>query len=157
MNLDRAGKERAAPPGHRAELVASCTVTRRRLRRWEGAGPCWVPCWLWVVRGRTSQGGAPMSAVRRWRGWSVRAGAVLALVGAGLAANAANAATPTSGTVTDTSTSVSWTGRPFFAPNVTGNVGTPTCNLPTDCDDFKLHVSTPAGYGTSNALTVKVS
>ena len=99
-----------------------------------------------------------MGAVRRLTSAPVRLAAVLALVAGLLAMSAAEAATPTSGKVTPTQKSVSWTGGPFFTPNVSGNaLDQPLCVAPTDCDDFKLHVTTPAGYGTSNALNVKVS
>jgi hypothetical protein len=69
----------------------------------------------------------------------------------------ADASSPTQGSVTDTSPTVSWTGGPFVAPNVTGNaLGAPDCTAPSSCDDFTLHVSTPAGYDTSHSLKVDV-
>jgi len=58
--------------------------------------------------------------------------------------------------VSDTSRTASWTAGPFAAPNVTGTSGTVTC-APGLCDDFALHVSTPAGYGDTHQLTVKVA
>src|SRR5690348_11886561 len=77
------------------------------------------------------------------------------VIGAFAAAAPALAATPDSGSVSDTSTSVQWTAGPFAAPNVTGTTGDVTCG-PGLCDDFALHVSTPSGYGDSHQLTVKV-
>jgi hypothetical protein len=74
----------------------------------------------------------------------------------GALAAAADAATPGSGAVSDAARSVQWTAGPFAAPNVTGTAGGVTCG-PGLCDDFALHVSTPAGYGTTHQLTVKVS
>ena len=71
------------------------------------------------------------------------------------AAAPALAATPGSGTVSDTSTSVQWSAGPFAAPNVTGTTGGVTCG-PQLCDDFALHVSTPSGYGDTHQLTIKV-
>jgi hypothetical protein len=60
--------------------------------------------------------------------------------------------------VSDTSTSVTWTGGPFVAPNVTGNaLDSPTCSVPQSCDDFTLHVSTPAGYDATHSLKIDVS
>src|SRR5690349_23206890 len=81
--------------------------------------------------------------------------AACVLAGLGAAAPAL-AATPQSGSVSDTSTSVQWTAGPFAAANVTGTTGSVTCG-PQLCDDFALHVSTPAGYGDSHQLTVKVA
>jgi hypothetical protein len=68
------------------------------------------------------------------------------------------ASTPTEGTVSDSAVTTSWTGGPFVAPNATGNaLGAPDCTAPQSCDDFKLHVRTPAGYGTAHSLKVQVS
>ncbi|HEY3527901.1 MAG TPA: sialidase family protein [Nocardioides sp.] len=68
------------------------------------------------------------------------------------------ASSPTEGTVTDTSTSVSWTGGPFALPNTTGTaLDAPDCTAPQSCDDFTLHVSTPAGYDDSHSLKIEVS
>ncbi|QNN51859.1 CARDB domain-containing protein [Nocardioides mesophilus] len=100
-----------------------------------------------------------MRSARRWIGSrSMRVGAVAALLAGTAGLSAADAATPSEGTVSDTSRSTSWSGGPFVAPNVTGNaLDQPLCSLPTDCDDFTLHVDTPAGYGGTHALTVAVS
>ncbi|HET7385813.1 MAG TPA: CARDB domain-containing protein [Nocardioidaceae bacterium] len=88
----------------------------------------------------------------------LRAGAIGVLLAAGFALDSAQAATPTEGTVSDTSTSVSWSGGPFVAPNVTAQAnGTPDCTVPQSCDDYTLHVDTPAGYGTDHRMVVKVS
>jgi hypothetical protein len=44
------------------------------------------------------------------------------------------------------------------APNATGNaLDQPDCTLPQSCDDYTLHVSTPAGYGDTHSLDVEVS
>ena len=83
-------------------------------------------------------------------------GLALVLGVVGLTAST-EAATPTQGTVTPTATSVSWTGGPFAAPNATGAAGTPVCNVPTTCDDFALHVRTPAGYSDGHRLQIQVS
>lgn len=69
---------------------------------------------------------------------------------------ASEASTPSSGTVTDTATSTSWTGGPFVTANATGQAGEPVCSVPTSCDDFALHVATPAGYDLDHQLEVKV-
>jgi hypothetical protein len=70
----------------------------------------------------------------------------------------AAASSPDEGSVSDSSTSVSWTGGPFVAPNPSGNaLDAPDCTVPQSCDDFTLHVSTPAGYGDSHSLKVDVS
>jgi len=79
-----------------------------------------------------------------------------ALGTAALVGGNADAATPTSGSVTDANPTASWAGGPFAAPNVTAQAGEPVCSLPSSCDDYKLTVSTPAGYDTGHQLTVKV-
>jgi hypothetical protein len=78
---------------------------------------------------------------------------------AGLTLGQADAATPAQGTVSDTSTTASWSGGPFVAPNPSGNVlDQPDCTAgATACDDYTLHVTTPAGYGDDHRVTVKVS
>ncbi|NHA67808.1 CARDB domain-containing protein [Phycicoccus flavus] len=91
----------------------------------------------------------------------MRAMRYLAAVCVGLAAlgvaGAGEAATPTRGTVTDTARSVSWSGGPFVTANTTGTaLDQPDCTVPTSCDDFALHVGTPAGYGDAHALTITV-
>jgi hypothetical protein len=85
--------------------------------------------------------------------------AACALAGGALAqSTTASASAPAEGSVTDTSTSVSWTGGPFAAPNVTGTaLDAPDCTAPDSCDDFTLHVSTPAGYDDSHSLKIEVS
>lgn len=101
---------------------------------------------------RTRTGRAVASAV------AVLGLSVATLSVASLGSGSADAAAPASGTVTDTSTSVSWTGGPFLVPNATATaLDAPACTLPTDCDDFALHVATPAGYGTDHTLTIKVA
>jgi hypothetical protein len=80
-----------------------------------------------------------------------------AMVAGAVGLGAADAATPTSGTLTDTSGPVSWSGGPFVTANVTAQAnGEPLCALPESCDDFALHVSAPAGYGTDHNLQIKV-
>ncbi|HET8559259.1 MAG TPA: CARDB domain-containing protein [Marmoricola sp.] len=72
-------------------------------------------------------------------------------------AASSDAATPTEGSVSDTSTVTSWGGGPFVTPNVTGNaLDQPDCSVPQSCDDYTLHVSTPAGYGTDHQLKIDV-
>src|SRR3954466_5442416 len=80
-----------------------------------------------------------------------------ALVAGAVGLGNADAATPTSGTLTDTSGAVTWTGGPFVAANVTAQAtGEPVCTVPGSCDDFTLHVSAPAGYDTGHNLQIKV-
>jgi hypothetical protein len=84
--------------------------------------------------------------------------AAASLVGGMLTLSSAQASTPTAGSVSDSSTSTSWGGGPFAAPNVTGNaLDQPDCTAPDSCDDFTLHVSTPAGYGDAHELQIKTS
>ncbi len=88
-------------------------------------------------------------------------GAVFAAIGAFVASGLSSPATasdPTSGTVSDTQKSQTWTGGPFVTPNVSGlATDQPLCDTPDACDDYALTVSTPAGYGSTHNLTVKVS
>jgi len=85
--------------------------------------------------------------------------ATAALVCASLTySTSADASAPTEGSISDTSPPVSWGGGPFVAPNATAQAsGLPDCTVPQSCDDFTLHVSTPAGYGDTHSLEVDVS
>ncbi|WP_310962338.1 CARDB domain-containing protein [Nocardioides terrisoli] len=97
----------------------------------------------------------PASTRRATRALALAIGAVTA---ATLAITAAQASTPEEGSVSDTGTVTSWGGGPFVAANVTAQVnGTPDCSVPQSCDDFTLHVSTPAGYDTGHELKIDVS
>jgi len=81
-----------------------------------------------------------------------------ALVGGGLAAGGVDAATPTSGTVSPSSPNASFTAGPFAVANTSGNAGPVMCAAPAaPCDNFTLHVNTPAGYGTGHSMNVAVS
>lgn len=92
------------------------------------------------------------------RATRVVAALTLALgVGLGGLAASTEAATPTQATISDTATTTSWTGGPFVAPNPTGAAGAPDCTAPGSCDDFALHVRTPAGYGDGHRLKIQVS
>ena len=53
------------------------------------------------------------------------------------------ASTPSSGTLTDSSAAVTWTGGPFVVPNASAQAGSgPVCTgSGQDCDDFTLHVN----------------
>lgn len=90
---------------------------------------------------------------------------LVALVGAGVLAGAALthsgsavASSPGEGSIGDTSTSVSWSGGPFVGPNPTAQAsGLPDCSVPQSCDDFTLHMATPAGYGDTHSLKIDVS
>jgi len=68
----------------------------------------------------------------------------------------ADAAAPASGTISRASPSLTYTGGPFVAGNATNQTGEVICTAATPCDDFKLTVSTPAGYETSNRVQVSV-
>src|SRR4029079_5421910 len=81
-------------------------------------------------------------------------GAVLAFVSL--------ATTPTNGTISDSSTSVTYTGGPFTVPtNATDSAGGPvTCDSARPCDDFPLHTDISAAYKTAHpdyVLTIEVS
>jgi hypothetical protein len=85
--------------------------------------------------------------------------AIAALAAATLtSATASDASTPTAGTVTDSSPVTTWGGGPFAVANVTGTaLDQPDCSVPQSCDDYTLHVSTPAGYDTDHQLKIDVS
>src|SRR5689334_7230638 len=85
------------------------------------------------------------------------AGLTATIVTGGVAASVTEASTPTGATISDTSTSTTWTGGPFLVPNVTAQAGSPVCTAPTSCDDFALRVQTPAGYGDTHQLNIQVS
>jgi archaellum component FlaF (FlaF/FlaG flagellin family) len=72
-------------------------------------------------------------------------------------ATATEASTPTQGTVSDSTSTTSWTGGPFVVPNATGNaLDAPDCSVPQSCDDFTLHVRTSSAFGASHTLKIKV-
>jgi hypothetical protein len=85
--------------------------------------------------------------------------AAAALVGTAVAhSTTAVASSPSEGAVSDASTSVTWTGGPFVAPNPSGTaLDAPDCTVPESCDDFTLHVSTPAGYDQTHSLKIDVT
>jgi hypothetical protein len=80
----------------------------------------------------------------------------VAMLCPGLVGGLAQAANPSSGTVSATSTSVSYSAGPFLVPNVTGAAGSVTCNAAAPCDDFQLTVNVPAAYASSYNLTVRI-
>jgi hypothetical protein len=67
------------------------------------------------------------------------------------------AASPPSGSVSDTSPSTTWTAGPFAVPNVTGTAGTVQCGAATPCDDYKLSVRAPSGYDADHSLRIDVN
>ncbi len=97
------------------------------------------------------------SARQLVRSRALRLTALGGLLAAGLTVGSADASTPTEGSLGDGSGPVTWSGGPFAVANTTGAaLDQPDCTAPTSCDDFTLHVSTPAGYGTDHDLVVKV-
>jgi hypothetical protein len=74
----------------------------------------------------------------------------------GLVGGLAQAATPSSGTVTAQTTSVSYSAGPFLAPNATGTAGDVVCSAATPCDDYRLTVDVPSTYASNYNLTVRV-
>jgi hypothetical protein len=92
---------------------------------------------------------------------SLAAGLGLLLLAGGTSAYVASAgaATPAAGTVSaGGDRSVSWTGGPFAAPNVTGTgLDQPDCSVPDSCDDFDLRVDAPADFATRHQLRIRVA
>src|SRR5438132_13423984 len=64
------------------------------------------------------------------------------------------AATPSRGTLTDTSGPLTYTAGPFFVANPTPVIeldSGPECNNPAQpCDDFALTVTLPSGYAAAH-------
>lgn len=81
---------------------------------------------------------------------------LLALAAGSLSTVSADAATPASGSVSDTAPTTTWSAGPFAVPNVTGTTGNPTCGDPQLCDDFALRVSVPSGYDAGHSLRIDV-
>ncbi|MEY2485865.1 MAG: hypothetical protein QOH39_1513 [Verrucomicrobiota bacterium] len=72
------------------------------------------------------------------------------------------ATTPANGTISDSSTSVTYTGGPFNVPtNATDSAGGPvTCDSAHPCDDFPLHTNISAAYKAAHPdhiVTIEVS
>jgi hypothetical protein len=71
------------------------------------------------------------------------------------------AATPSSGTLTDSNPTVTYTAGPFAVPNVTDNVsGTPICDatIPAEqCDTFRLTVNVAAADASTRQIKVTIS
>ena len=88
-------------------------------------------------------------------------GVVLALaLVAGLVApfssGVTEAATPTSGTLSTATPTLTYTAGPFLVPNVTGTAGAVICNSVTPCDEYQLTVSVPAGYDAGHDVKITV-
>jgi hypothetical protein len=81
---------------------------------------------------------------------------LLALVAGTLPSVSADAATPPSGSVSDTASTTTWSAGPFAVPNVTGTTGTVSCRSPQLCDDYALKVSVPMGYDAGHSLRIDV-
>ncbi|MGZ3181903.1 MAG: CARDB domain-containing protein [Telluria sp.] len=75
---------------------------------------------------------------------------------AGLFPCLVQAATPSAGTVTDSSPSTTYTAGPFLVPNVSGTAGAVTCNAALPCDDFTLKVDVSTATSAANNLTVRL-
>jgi len=89
------------------------------------------------------------------------AGSALALVVGVVAVtgltSTADAATPASGTLTDTSAPVTWSGGPLAPTAVASDLlGTAQC-LPGVCDEFKLTVDVPTGYDTDHSVALTIA
>ncbi|HET9795738.1 MAG TPA: fibronectin type III domain-containing protein [Thermoanaerobaculia bacterium] len=83
----------------------------------------------------------------------------IGLLAAILATTAAFAGSPSSGTLSPTVTTLTYTGGPFDYDNDSAPIGgvTPTCADPAlPCDSYALKVSIPATDGTSYVVTVSI-
>ncbi|MEU6366630.1 sialidase family protein [Streptomyces sp. NPDC046931] len=81
---------------------------------------------------------------------------LLALIAGTLPNVPADAATPLSGSVSDTAPTTTWSAGPFAVPNVSGTAGTVSCGNAQLCDDYTLKVSVPVGYDAGHSLRVDV-
>lgn len=59
-----------------------------------------------------------------------------------------------SGTLTTTTTTLTYTHGPFFVANVTDQVGSPTCTAATPCDDYTLNVNVPSGTDSTQQINI---
>ncbi|MCZ1004117.1 sialidase family protein [Streptomyces mirabilis] len=80
----------------------------------------------------------------------------LALIAGTLPSVSADAATPPSGSVSDTAPTTTWSAGPFAVPNVSGTAGTVSCGNAQPCDDYALKVSVSAGYDAGHSLRINV-
>ncbi|MBV9572888.1 MAG: hypothetical protein JOY93_02450 [Acidobacteriales bacterium] len=74
-----------------------------------------------------------------------------------LATVPAKAATPASGTVSDTSPTLTYTAGPYYAPNATDQAGNPVCTVPNSCDIFTLTVNAAAADQKSKQVTISIA
>ncbi len=74
---------------------------------------------------------------------------------AGFLAFLSFAATPPSGTLTDTSGPVTYTSGPFLIPNPSAQAGLDCVTLP--CDEFALTVAVPLSYANSHNIVITTS
>ncbi|WP_431961938.1 hypothetical protein [Actinacidiphila sp. bgisy160] len=84
------------------------------------------------------------------------AAGLLALVAGTLPSASAGAATPPTGSISDTAPTTTWSAGPFAVPNVSGTAGTVSCGNVQPCDDYALRVSVPAGYDAGHSLRIDV-
>src|SRR5580700_11052682 len=78
-----------------------------------------------------------------------------------MAVATARASNPSSGTITDSTASLTYTAGPFDVPNLTDSVsGTPTCSATVaaeQCDTFALTVDVAPGDATTKQISVSIS
>ena len=78
-----------------------------------------------------------------------------------LAVAPVRAGNPSSGTITDSNTTLTYTAGPFDVPNLTDSAtGTPTCSatIPAEqCDTFALTVNVAPGDATTKQISVSIS
>jgi hypothetical protein len=60
-----------------------------------------------------------------------------------------------SGTLTTTTTTLTYTHGPFFVANPSDQVGPPTCTATQLCDDYTLNVNVPSGTDATQQINVK--
>ena len=85
--------------------------------------------------------------------WS-KALLILALAAVWFIAPAAHSVKADGGTLTTSTTSLTYTHGPFFVPNPSDQVGPPTCTAATACDDYTLNVSVPAGTDATQQIAI---
>ncbi len=79
---------------------------------------------------------------------------VFTLVVAWFMAPAASGVRADSGTLSTSTTTLTYTHGPFFVANPSDQVGPPTCTAATPCDDYTLNVNVPSGTDATQQIAV---
>ncbi|MFF9817814.1 hypothetical protein [Streptomyces sp. NPDC014006] len=81
---------------------------------------------------------------------------LLALIAGSVSTAPVDAATPVSGSISDSAPTTTWSAGPFAVPNVSGTTGPVACGDAQPCDDYALRVTVPSGYDADHHLRIDV-